>query len=67
MFIPKAGMTYSSNVSDLSVKVLTIPYRDFDKGIIKAKLCITNKNNGLYYTTKYYTLTLSQIQHWTVL
>ena len=67
MFIPKVGVTYTSSVSDLSVKVLNIPYRNFDKGIIKAKLHITNKNNGLFYSTAYYVLDLNSIQHWTIL
>jgi hypothetical protein len=63
MFIPEIGKIYTSDVSDLSVKVYSVESSD-RLGVILANIVITNKRNGIFYQHGTFRLTLDNIQHW---
>ena len=53
---------YTSDNSDLAIKIINIRYRGSD--YVKFKGCLYNKKNYIVYEIKNYKLPLSRISHW---
>ncbi len=64
--ILKGGVSYSSDCSDLAIRILKVHYRG--DGYTKVKVILYNKLNGVVYERRTnYKLIHHQIQHWHIL
>jgi hypothetical protein len=60
----EVGKTYTNNLTDLSIKILSIHEETSDCYVVLGKL--TNKKNHIYYETKEFTIAKENIKNWKV-